>query len=159
MVLTWVLAQRGSRSWRAACLGIGAGVAFALTAALIKTTADQWSQGLVYVFTHFEAYGVALTGLVGFVVCQSALRAGPIAASQSALLIVNPLASIIMGIWLFGDRVQASGPRGYFEAASMVVMFIALYVLAHSPLIAADGYPEELSRGAVPGIHAEGWSH
>jgi drug/metabolite transporter (DMT)-like permease len=158
--LTWAAARRGSRSWRAACLGIGAGVAFALTAALIKTTADQWSQGLAYVFTHFEAYGVAVTGLVGFVICQNALRAGPIAASQSALLIVNPLASIIMGTWLFGDRVQASGMRGYFEATSLVVMFVALYVLSHSPLIAADGYPEELStaRRALTGIGAERWS-
>src|SRR6202011_2447836 len=98
--------RRGPRAWRAACLGVAAAICFALTAACIKVAADQWTGGTGgRLFIHPEADGVALAGAAGFIISQHALDAGPIAASQSALLIVNPLASIVMGIWLFDDKI------------------------------------------------------
>jgi drug/metabolite transporter (DMT)-like permease len=154
IILLIGFAQRGTRSWRAACFGCAAGVSFALTAACIKAVADQWNRGPFFLLSHFEAYGVALAGLAGLVISQHALDAGPIAASQSALLIVNPLSSIVMGVLLFGDRVQASGGRAYLEAGFLIVMFLSLFVLSHSPLIVAGGPDERLStRHSPPGLH------
>jgi hypothetical protein len=132
IVISTLAAHRGPRAWRAACYGFGAAVCFALTAACIKAVADGWSRGLVYNFTHFEAYGVAAAGLVGLVLSQHALSAGPVAASQSVLLIVNPLSSIVMGIWLFNDHLQHGGARTVLEVLSLVVMFAALFVLSTS---------------------------
>jgi hypothetical protein len=140
---------RGARSWRAACFGVAAGITYALTAAFIKTVADQWPHGTIYVFTHLEAYGVAITGLAGLVLSQHALNAGPVAASQSSLLIVNPLSSIVMGIWLFGDRINARGPRAVFEVLFLVLMSISLAILAHSPLVTSNERDEQLTRPTV----------
>jgi drug/metabolite transporter (DMT)-like permease len=137
--------RRGTRSWKAACFGVAAAVCFALTAACIKSTADQWSRGPVFIFSHVGTYGIAVAGLLGLIVSQHALEAGPVAASQSSLLIVNPIASIVMGVFLFGDRLQLKGGRFAVEVVSLGVMFLSLYVLSHSPLITSSAAGEDLS--------------
>jgi drug/metabolite transporter (DMT)-like permease len=150
-------ARRGPRAWRAACLGVAAAVCFALTAACIKTTADQWSASPAWVFSHPEAYGVAIAGLAGLIISQHALAAGPVAASQSALLIVNPLSSIVMGIWLFGDRLHHGGSRTVLEAISLGVMCLALFVLSNSPLVSGSPRSEQLVHH-MPEINPGGYS-
>lgn len=146
LVLSVLVAQRGPRWWRAAAYGVGGGIAFALTAAFVKTAADQWSRGPLYTFSHWQAYSVAGAGVIGLVLTQHALEAGPVAASQSALLVVNPLSSIVMGIWLFGDHLHASGGRLGLEAVGLFCMFVSLFILAGSPLVNATAQEDQLTR-------------
>ncbi|HVB04943.1 MAG TPA: DMT family transporter [Acidimicrobiales bacterium] len=145
IVLASSAGRRGPRAWRAACTGVAAAIAFALTAACIKAVAEQWGRGPGFVFTHFEAYGVAGAGLLGLVLSQHALNAGPVAASQSALLIVNPLSSIVMGIWLFDDHLQHGGARTALEVLALGVMVLGLFILSTSPLIDQSEAHERLS--------------
>lgn len=149
VVIALVTARRGPRSFRAAAYGASAGIVFALTATFIKTVADEWQHGLPYVFSHPAAYAVAASGLAGLVISQRALAAGPVAASQAALLIVNPLSSIVIGIWLFSDRVHATGVRAIWEGVFLGVMFSSLLVLAQSPLISSTHEAELLTRRRV----------
>ena len=146
--ITWSIAHKGARSWRAACYGVCAAISFALTAAFVKAASDLWSQGPSVIFTHFEPYGIAITGFLGLVVSQHALESGPVAASQSALLIVNPVASIVMGVYLFGDRLRVAHGRMALEIAALVVMSISLHVLSHSSLINSSTTDERLSSHA-----------
>lgn len=148
MAISWSFAHKGSRSWRAACYGVCAAIAFALTAAFIKAAADLWARGPSVIFTHFEPYAIAVAGLVGLVVSQHALESGPVAASQSALLIVNPVASIVMGVYLFGDRLQIAHGRLAIEVIALVIMFVSLYSLSHSSLIVTTSSDERLSTRA-----------
>lgn len=149
VVITLVAAGRGPRAFRAAAYGASAGIVFALTATFIKTVANEWQNGLVYVFTHPAAYAVAASGLVGLVISQHALQAGPVAASQSALLIVNPLSSIVIGIWLFSDHVHATGARAVVEGVFLGVMFSSLLILSQSPLISSTHEAELLTKRRV----------
>lgn len=146
LVVSVVAAQRGPRWFRAAAYGVGGGIAFALTAAFVKTAADQWARGPFYAFTHWQAYSVAAAGLIGLVLSQHALEAGPVAASQSSLLVVNPLSSIVMGIWLFGDHLHLRGDRLGLEAIGLFCMFISLFILSSSPLVNASAQEDQLSR-------------
>jgi len=145
MAIAWSAAHKGTRSWRAACYGVCAAISFALTAAFVKAAADLWVRGPEVIFTHFEPYAIAAAGLLGLIVSQHALESGPVAASQSALLIVNPVASIVMGVFLFGDRLRIGHGRFAVEVASLVVMFVSLYVLSHSSLIVSTSSDERLS--------------
>ena len=51
-------------------------------------------------------------GALAVFLAQNAFHAGPIVASQSTLVLVDPLASILIGIGLFGDDLQTSGAWG-----------------------------------------------
>jgi len=66
---------------------------------------------------------------------QNAFHSGPIAASQTALVLVDPLVSLSLGIVLFGDNLRTSGAYGPLEAISLLVMFVGAISLAQSRLV------------------------
>ncbi len=153
IVLTVVATRWGPRWWKAAMFGSAAAIAYAFTAALIKTVSDFAAQDWVTLFVHWQTYGVIVFGLLGLFLTQNAFHAGPLAASQSTLVLVDPLVSICLGIALFGDSLRTSGPYGPLEAVSLLLMFVGAVFLSHSPLITGirsegqgDEYEEMLSR-------------
>ncbi len=143
-------ALRGPRWWRAAAFGVAGAVGFALTASLLKTVSNYVATDWVHVFFHWQTYGVAVCGAFSLFVTQNAYHAGPIAASQTALVLVDPLVSIALGIGLFGDSLRTSGAFGPLEALSLLIMFVGAASLAYSPLVSGirgddDRYAEMLS--------------
>jgi hypothetical protein len=151
--VTVVATRWGPRWWKAAMFGTAAAISYAFTAALIKTAGDYAANDWVTMFAHWQTYGVAVFGLVGLFLTQNAFHAGPLAASQSTLVLVDPLASICLGIALYGDTLRTSGPYGPLEAISLLVMFLGAVFLSNSPLITgmkSEGkgveYDEMLSR-------------
>jgi drug/metabolite transporter (DMT)-like permease len=150
------LAQRGPRWWRAAAFGASAAVLFAYNAALTKATTTLITGGWGHVFTHWEPYALGATGLLGFFMLQNALHAGPIAASKAMMVIVNPLVSIVLGVFVFEERLR-SGP-GFItgEVVALAVMCAGGFLLSQSPLVAgsaADGGPGEML-GTSPKVPA-----
>ena len=145
-----VLALRGPRWWRAAMFGAAGAVGFAFTASLIKTVGNYVAADWTQMFVHWQTYGLAVCGVGSVFLAQNAFHAGPIAASQTALVLVDPLASIAIGIGLFGDNLRTAGAYGPLEALSLLVMFVGAVSIAHSPLISGmkgddERYSELLS--------------
>jgi hypothetical protein len=130
-------ARRGPRWWRAAAFGAAAGVLFAYNASLTKATATLVTGGWGHVFGHWEPYGIAVTGAAGFFILQNALHAGPLAASRATMVMVNPVVSIVIGVFIFAEHLRASAPWVAAEVASLLVMLTGAYVLTQSPLVAA----------------------
>ena len=150
VVVTVLLALRGPRWWRAAMFGAAGAVGFAFTAALIKSVGDVVAGDWTQMFVHWQTYALAVCGLASVFLAQNAFHAGPIAASQTALVMVDPLASLAIGIGLFGDNLRTSGAYGPLEAISLLIMFVGAVSLAQSPLISGvrgedDKYAELLS--------------
>jgi len=136
VIVTTVVATRwGPRWWKAAAFGAAAAVSYAFTAALIKSVSDYAAADGVSILWHWETYGVILFGLTGLFLTQNAFHAGPLAASQSTLVLVDPLFSILIGIALYGDSLRTSGPWGPLEAISLLLMFVGAVFLSHSPLV------------------------
>jgi drug/metabolite transporter (DMT)-like permease len=136
ITVTVLLALRGPRWWRAAMFGAAGAIGFAFTASLIKRVGDfvaggDWTQ----IFVHWQTYALALFGVGSLFLAQNAFHAGPIAASQTALVLVDPLASIAFGIGLYDDNLRTAGIYGPLEALSLLVMFVGAASLAHSRLI------------------------
>ncbi len=145
VVLMVLLALRGPRWWRAAMFGAAGAVGFAFTASLIKVVSGYLTTGWTQMFDHWQTYGVVISGVASLFLAQNAYHAGPIAASQTALVLVDPLASIAIGIGLFGDNLRTSGAYGPLEAVSLLVMFVGAAALAHSPLISGMKGEDEKS--------------
>ena len=136
VALTVALGFTGPRWFRASMFGAAGALMFALSAALTKEFTTLVTEGWGHVFTQWEPYAMAAAGVLGFFFAQSAYHAGPITASQATLTIIDPLASVMIGVWLFGDRLRTAGWRGPVEALAMLVMFGGVFVLCLSPLVA-----------------------
>jgi drug/metabolite transporter (DMT)-like permease len=136
VALCVVGAQRGPRWWRAAMYGAGAAISFAFTASCTKVVADIVSVNAVSIFWHWETYALAGAGSMAVFLTQNAFHSGPIAASQSTLVLIDPLASILIGVFLFGDDLRTSGAWGPLEALSLLVLFVGAVLLSASPLVA-----------------------
>ena len=134
--LAILLTRTGSPAWRAAWFGTAGAIAFAFTAALIKTMNDDITDnGWGHVFLSWPPYALAAAGLVGVFLAQNAFHVGPVTASQSALVIVDPLVSIAIGVGLFGDHVQTGGGRLIGEILAMMVLSAGVFSLTRSPLV------------------------
>lgn len=138
------LAQIGPVAWRAAMFGVSAAVMFAFTAAIMKQMNTDIVQGWRGVFVSWPPYALAASGLAGMFLAQNAFHSGPITASQSTLVIIDPLASIGIGIGLFGDQLQTSGARGPGEAIGLLILVTGVFSLARSPLVSGVKAEDDL---------------
>jgi drug/metabolite transporter (DMT)-like permease len=127
---------RGSGgAYRAALLGIAAGSAFGLTAALMKGMTRTFSAGIVTLFTSWEIYAMVAAGLLGMFLVQSALNAGGLIAAQPGLTLADPVVSVLWGVLAFHENVRS----GWYiapEVAAVAVLGAAVITLARSPLLA-----------------------
>jgi drug/metabolite transporter (DMT)-like permease len=128
--------RSGPRWWRAAMLGAASAVLFAYNAALTKTlTALLRHGGWAHVFESWDPYLIALAGACGLFLVQSALHAGPIAASRTSSVITNPLVSIVIGATAFGERLRAGTGFLTLDVLALTVMCAGVVVLIRSPLV------------------------
>jgi drug/metabolite transporter (DMT)-like permease len=126
-----LLARYGSPARRAALFGAATAVVWSVDAAFVKEAVDVLAHGgLPGLLTSWSLYALIATGVLGTVLLQGAYAAGPLAASQATLLIVDPLFSISLGIELFGDQL-ASGP-GYVagDVVSLAVLAAGVVMLS-----------------------------
>ncbi len=82
---------------------------------------------------------LAVTGLGTVFLIQNALHAGPITASRTTLVTINPLVSIVLGVTLFADRLRTGPLWVSLEVVALAVLVAGVVVLARSPLVA--GHP------------------
>jgi drug/metabolite transporter (DMT)-like permease len=136
IVAAVLLALRGPRWWRAAMFWTAAAISFALTAACTKVVSGFAASDWTSLYRHWQTYALAFFGVLAVFLVQNAIHAGPIVASQSTIVLVDPLASILIGVGLFGDDLRTNGAWGPLEALSLLAMFAGAVLLAHSPLVA-----------------------
>jgi drug/metabolite transporter (DMT)-like permease len=145
VVVTLAVSRGGGRAWRAAWLGVGAAVTFALAAGLTEATMTELHHGVLATLEQPFPYGLAVSGIVGLFLLESAFHAGPLTASQAAIVVVDPLASIAIGIAAFGEHLDTSAVALGLEVAGLAVMLVGLVLLASSPLVEATADGERLS--------------
>jgi hypothetical protein len=136
VVLLTVLAGGGSPVRRAALYAAAAGIVWAALATFLKSATDVLAgHGVPALVTHGAVYGVAVAGILGTVLAQAALHRGPLAVSQSLMVIVDPVVSIVLGVWLYGEHF-VGGPvqisLGALGFAAMVVGVVFLATTAPS---------------------------
>jgi drug/metabolite transporter (DMT)-like permease len=140
---------RGPRWWRAAAFGAATAVTAAFGAALTKAITGYLDHGWSAVFSHFQPYMLAVTGLGTVFLLQNALHAGPITASRTTLVTLNPLVSIVLGVTLFGDVLRGGALWVALEVLALSVLVVGVVVLTRSPLVA--GSPDGGTDGEMLG--------
>jgi drug/metabolite transporter (DMT)-like permease len=139
-------AQRSVGSRRAGLLAAAAGTMYGLTAALTKASAHLFDRGLKHLFTSWKPYALTVMGITGTVVDQSSYQAGPLNWSLPILTVADPIVSIAIGAFVFGEGIEVDGFAPLIEAVALIVMTIGVFQLSSSPLVAEvkeEGAPEE----------------
>jgi hypothetical protein len=143
--LFWLLArvsirsgQAPSPSRQAALLAVSAGIAFGFVAAVVKELSSQLAGGPYAVITNWSPYVLLVSGAVAFFLVSNAFQAGPLAASQPGLTIVDPLVASVLGVFLFRDHIRHDPAEVLGEVVALMVLVVGVVVLSRSQLVQGD---------------------
>ena len=114
-------------------LGAATAVLWALVATYIKAMTDSLTEfGVAGLFTHWPVYALAVTGLAAELVNQAALHVGPLSMSQPFIVVVDPIVSIGLSVWIFAETFSESVPRLAFGSLAFAAMCVSVLVLART---------------------------
>lgn len=128
-----LIAQRGSPKVAALALGSGSGLAFSMEALLLQVTTTALLRHPLAALTNPTSYGLLVAGAAGVVLTQLAYRAGPISAALPAIITVNPLGSVILGVLVNGEQIRSSPLALAVEVASFAGLVLAVVALSRFP--------------------------
>ena len=127
------LGQWGSPSRRAGLYASAAAIMWALVAVFIKTTTDTFTQfGVGGMFLHWPVYALAVSGLAGVWLQQAALHVGPLRVSQPLLVIIDPIVSIALSVWLFDERFIPDAVTLTVAAIAFAAMCVGVVLLTQT---------------------------
>ena len=127
------LGQWGSPGRRAGLYASAAAIMWALVAVFIKTTTDTFTQfGVGGMFLHWPVYALAVSGLAGVWLQQAALHVGPLRVSQPLLVIIDPLVSIALSVWLFDERFIPDATTVTVAAIAFAAMCVGVVLLTQT---------------------------
>jgi drug/metabolite transporter (DMT)-like permease len=145
-----VLARWGSPARRAALYAAACAVMWALVATFIKATTDTLAQfGVAGMFTRWPVYALALGSAAALILQQVALHVGPLRVSQPVLVIVDPMVSIALSVWLFGEHFTSDAAVLAVAAIAFAAMCAGVVVLTQTaPATMQAEAPEADAPGA-----------
>jgi drug/metabolite transporter (DMT)-like permease len=136
--LSIVLAAVGQEAegrTKALFLSASAGTIYGVAAALTKATGGLLSHGVLSTFGHWEPYALAVIGLAGMLIAQSAFQAGALDVSLPTMSAIDPVISICIGAVAFGEVIAGGAGAVALEVMSLMVMVAGVYGLARSPAV------------------------
>ena len=143
------VAQRGSPSRRAAAYASAAAATWALVAMFIKATTDTLTQfGVAGMFARWPVYALAAGGVAGTLLQQAALHVGPLRVSQPFLVLIDPIVSIALSVWLFDEHFTSDAAVLVTAAIAFGVMCAGVVVLTHTAPATMEASPQPARRGS-----------
>ena len=102
------LARTGSPARRAGLFASATAVIWALEATFIKATTDTISAlGVGGALSRWPVYAFIGAGIAGLLCEQAALHVGPLSVSQPFIVIVDPVVSVALGVWLYREHLRS----------------------------------------------------
>lgn len=123
-----LIARRRRRgATRAVTLGVGVGVSYAASAALLKVLGDHAVRtGLLDLLESWQLYAVLVCGVVGLALNQLAFAAGSLRQALPTIATVDPLASVALGVLVYDERFRGGTGSGVLDALLLVLVVVAV---------------------------------
>jgi drug/metabolite transporter (DMT)-like permease len=77
-------------------------------------------------------YAFIVATITGGLLQQGALHVGPLSVSQPLLVIIDPFASIILSVWLFGERFTNSPAKVAIAVVTFAAMAVGVVMLTRT---------------------------
>ncbi|WP_432840142.1 DMT family transporter [Dactylosporangium sp. CA-092794] len=124
---------------RGALLGIATGLLYGTGASLLKALTAQLSTDPLGVLSRGEVYALVIVGVGAVTLNQNAFQSGRIAVPLTAITIVDPAASVAIGVTAFHERLSTDGVRLAVQAAAVLAMAGAIaFASASHPHVHRD---------------------
>ena len=121
---------------RAMLTGTGAGLVFGIQDALTRQTLEILSSdGVGAMFTTWAPYALIGAGAIGIWLMQSAFNAGPLQQSLPAIAAGEPLVGILLGVLIFGDRIQITPGELALQAGGVVALVVGVIMVGRAPAL------------------------
>ena len=134
--IAFVAVQVGHRTRgnaRAVLVGLAAGLVFGIQDALTRQTLEiLQGHPVAVLFTNWAPYCLLGAGIVGLWLMQNAFSAGPLHSSLPTIAAGEPVAGIVLGIVVFGDRIQISPGELAIEAGGIAALIVGVVMVARS---------------------------
>ena len=147
------LGQVAGRATRAGLLAAAAGVVFGLTAAVTASLMRSLRhEGVASILAHWQPWVLVTLGIAGIMLSTGAFQASTLSASLPIIDTVEPVSGVVIGAFLFGERLAAS-PAGLLvqlAAAGVAVTGILLLGPALAAARARPGPAADRSAGGSP---------
>ena len=110
-----------------------AAVMWALVATFIKATTDTLTEfGVGGMFTRWPVYALAAGSVAALFLQQAALHVGPLRVSQPFLVIIDPIVSIALSVWLFDEQFTSNAAVLAVAAIAFAVMCVGVVLLTQT---------------------------
>ncbi len=135
-LLLTALAYRLGPARKALLLGTAGGALFGLQASLTAAAVELLTgPGIVVLAMSWPGYAVVAVALLGMLLVQSAYEVAPLAASYPAIVTMELLSGITLGILLLNGAIRL-GPATLASAVvSIAMMVLGIYLLTTSPIV------------------------
>ena len=125
-----VLATKQRGAARAALFGVAAGVSFGLQAAVTKVFVNEIGHGVAHLLGTWSTYGLIVSALAGFVLQQSALKTGVLAAAMGASNASTLVWSVVLGFLVFDETMAADAARRFPAWLGLALAVLGVITLA-----------------------------
>jgi hypothetical protein len=132
LVACLVIASRVRYALRGAVLGIAAGVLYGVAASLLKTLTAKLSTDPLSVPTTGQFYALIVVGLGGVVLNQDAFQCGRLAVALTAITLLDPLTSVVIGVTAFHEKISTGGPLLAIELVAVLAMAAGIWLASAS---------------------------
>jgi drug/metabolite transporter (DMT)-like permease len=128
--------RRNPGRLRAMLTGTGAGLVFGIQDALTRQTLEiLGSNGVGAMFTTWAPYALVGAGATGIWLMQGAFSAGPLQLSLPAISAGEPVVGILLGVLVFGDRIQVSPGELALQAGGIFALIAGVIIVGRAPAL------------------------
>jgi len=138
---------------RAMLTGAAAGLVFGIQDALTRQTLQGLHHfGFDGLLLHWAPYALVGAGATGIWLMQSAFSAGPLNVSLPAISAGEPVVGILLGVVVFGDRIQDTPGELAIYAGGLAALVIGVIMVGRSPALSHLRAWTEESISALPAL-------
>ncbi|MEU3018782.1 MULTISPECIES: DMT family transporter [unclassified Nocardiopsis] len=143
----WGAGRLSSTAWRAYLLAGAAGVAFGVSAAMVKTAVWAFEDGLVVGLAHPSSAATAVLAVFGLLLAQAAYQGMDLGAPLGVTTLANPVAAALVGVLFMGETYAGGWLGGVVAVGCAVVAAYGIRLLTVPSGDGAERVPEG-ARGA-----------
>jgi drug/metabolite transporter (DMT)-like permease len=121
---------------RAMLTGIGAGLVFGIQDALTRQTLQALHyHGINGMLSTWAPYALVGAGATGIWLMQSAFNSGPLNVSLPAISAGEPVVGILLGVLVFGDRIQDTPGELAIYAGGLAALVTGVIMVSRAPAL------------------------